>query len=156
MNIVLAQQIFNLIVVPLLGIFVGFLIKYINAQKDRLIETTNNELIQKYVGVLNDIIITCVVATNQTYVEALKEKNMFDEEAQKNAFKLTFDKVKKILSKEAQEVLSMVYEDLDTYITEQIESMVHMNKMNIPFNNDNNWNEEWNNTEPPIDYTYTE
>jgi hypothetical protein len=35
---------------------------------------------------LNRTITECVIATNQTYVETLKQQGKFDEEAQKIAF----------------------------------------------------------------------
>lgn len=149
MNIELAQQIFNLVLVPLFGILVAYVIKYINAQRDRLKEITDNELIWKYIDILHNIIATCVIATNQTYVNALKEKNAFTKEAQEEAFKKTFEAVKSILSDELVNILSMVYEDLDAYITEQIELIVHLNRENF----NNNWDND-DSVVPPLNYTY--
>ena len=40
---------------------------------------------------LEETIVNCVLTTNQTYVSNLKKDNMFDAEAQKNAFKMTYD-----------------------------------------------------------------
>ena len=125
------QDIFNLVLVPLLGVLTFYLIRVLNAQADKIKETMDSALVQKYVRTLNDIIITCVIATNQTYVESLKKQNAFTKEAQKKAFKKTYESVKSILSDEAEEVLSMVYEDLDGFIKQQIEMMVHSNKMEL-------------------------
>jgi len=35
---------------------------------------------------LDDTITKCVIATNQTYVDSLKDKNAFDKAAQEEAF----------------------------------------------------------------------
>ena len=37
----------------------------------------------KYLSMLTETITSCVIATNQTYVEALKKEGKFDLEAQK-------------------------------------------------------------------------
>ena len=148
------QDIFNLVLVPLFAVLTIYLIRVLNAQADKIKETTDSTLVQKYIGTLNDIIVTCVIATNQTYVESLKKQNAFTKEAQKEAFKKTYESVKSILSDEAEEVLSMVYEDLDGYIKQQIEMMVHSNKMEFNFYARQQGMEVQQNTEPPINYEY--
>lgn len=154
MTIELTQQIFNLVIVPLLAILTAYIISFLNAKKAKIAEEIDNETIQKYIGLLNDIIIACVVTTNQTYVNELKEKNAFTIEAQKEAFEKTFNAVKAIISEEMVVVLSTLYEDLDLYIAQQIEFMVYTNKSNFTNDMENFWRE--NPIAPPIDYTYNE
>ena len=77
------QQIFELCIIPLLGIVTKFVIEYIAQKKEQIKTQTDNELAQKYLDILNDTIAKCVTATNQTYVESLKEQNAFDADAQK-------------------------------------------------------------------------
>ena len=71
----------------------------------------------------------CVIATNQTYVDALKKQGKFDAEAQKEAFNLTFDAVMAVLSDEAKHYLASIYGDLTTYITTRIEAEVNVSKL---------------------------
>jgi hypothetical protein len=66
----------------------------------------------------------CVVATNQTYVDALKKDNAFTIEAQKEAFKKTYNAVMMVLTDEAKECLTQIYGDLTIYITTKIEAEV--------------------------------
>ena len=47
-------------------------------------------------------ISVCVIATNQTYVDALKKAGKFDEEAQKEAFAKTYNAVLLVLSDEVK------------------------------------------------------
>ena len=122
------QQIFELCIIPLLGIVTKFVIEYIAQKKEQIKTQTNNELAQKYLDILNDTIAKCVTATNQTYVESLKEQNAFDADAQKEAFNKTYNAVIETLGDEANKYLPMVIGDLQTYITERIEASVKESK----------------------------
>lgn len=120
--------IFELCIIPLLGLAVGFLTTWLNAKKKEAQAKTDNEVAQKYIGVAFDVINTCVIATSETYVKAMKNQNMFDEEAQKTAFEKTKNAVMETLSDEAKKCLTNLYGDLDKYITNKIEEAVKNNK----------------------------
>ena len=142
-NLELINQIFQVCIVPLLAVLTTYLVKYIDAKKDELIvkkeeANTNKEnmLADKYIKMLADTIKACVIATNQTYVDSLKDKNAFDVEAQKEAFKKTSDAVMLILSQEAKDYLSTIYGDLNQYIITQIEASVNANKKKPIENNE--------------------
>lgn len=122
------QQIFELCVIPLLAIITRSLVIYISTKKDELKNKTDNELAKKYLDLLNDTIANCVIATNQTYVEALKKENAFTADAQKAAFEKTYQAVIATLSEEAKKYLPEVVGDLQTYITQKIEASVNQNK----------------------------
>lgn len=122
------QQIFELCIIPLLAIITRSLVIYISTKKDELKNKTDNELAKKYLDLLNDTIANCVIATNQTYVEALKKENAFTADAQKAAFEKTYQAVIATLGEEAQKYLPEVVGDLQTYITQKIEASVNQNK----------------------------
>lgn len=122
------QQIFELCIIPLLAIITRSLVIYISTKKNELKNKTDNELAKKYLDLLNDTIANCVIATNQTYVEALKKGNAFTADAQKAAFEKTYQAVIATLSEEAQKYLPEVVGDLQTYITQKIEASVNQNK----------------------------
>lgn len=124
----LLQQIFNLCIVPLIGILCNFLIAYLKAKSDEAKENIENELLAKYLDMLTNTITICVIATNQTYVDALKDQNAFDAEAQKQAFQMTYDAVCAILSDEAKKYLEAAIGDLEEYIRQQIEAEVNIQK----------------------------
>ena len=84
---------------------------------------------KKYIDMLNNTICTTVIATNQTYVEALKAQGKFDAEAQKAAFQMTYDAVMKTLGTEAQQYLTEAVGDLNTYIKNAIEAQVNVSKI---------------------------
>lgn len=128
-KIELLNQIFSLCIVPLLGILTSYIISFIRLKKNDLIVSTNNSLTEKYLNFIEQTIVSCVVATNQTYVNALKDKNAFDEAAQKEAFRLTYEAVISIINEDVQRVVAMVVDDLELYIKEKIEAEVAYNKM---------------------------
>lgn len=124
----LLQEIFQVCIIPLLGILTAYLVTFIRNKSKALQEETNNELYKKYITLLDETIVKCVIATNQTYVDNLKNKNAFDKQAQKEAFQRTYNNVMAILSIDAQNFLSEVVGDLETYITNAIEAQVSGSK----------------------------
>lgn len=124
----LIKQIFEVCLFPLLGILTTFVIIFISKKAQELKAKTNNELYHKYIDMLEQTIINCVIATNQTYVDTLKREGKFDGEAQKIAFQKTYDSVIAILSEDAKTYLNEVIGDLQAYIINQIEAQVNLNK----------------------------
>lgn len=128
MNEELLTQIFELIIIPLLGILVSFLVTYLKSKRDACIATMDNDTKKKYLSMLTDTISDCVLATNQTYVEALKKNGKFDAEAQKIAFQKTKDAVLALLTAEAKVYLIAMIGDLEAYIDTKIEAEVNVCK----------------------------
>ena len=125
----LLYQILEVCVIPLLGILTVYIVKYINVKSTEIQDKVENEMADKYIAMLADTITACVIATNQTYVEALKRQNAFTAEAQKEAFDLTFNAVMAVLTDEAKQYLTSIYGDLTAYITTKIEAEVNISKI---------------------------
>lgn len=121
-------QILEVCIIPLLGVLTAFLVKFIKVKSNELTNKIENDTADKYVNMLANTITECVIATNQTYVEALKKENAFTAEAQKQAFQMTFDAVMAVLTDEAKDYLVQVYGDLSAYITTKIEAEVNLSK----------------------------
>ena len=122
------SKVFDVAIIPILGAATIYLVTLINVKKDEILKKTKDEMTEKYIELLNNTIIECVLATNQTYVEALKKQGSFDVEAQKHAFELTYKAVLDILSEDAEMYLNEVIKDLQVYITNKIEAQVIMLK----------------------------
>lgn len=122
-------QIFELCVIPLLGVLTMYLVQYIKMKSQEIADKTDSDLADKYIQMLADTITTCVIATNQTYVESLKKQGKFNAEAQKEAFNLTYDAVMAVLTDEAKHYLAAIYGDLTAYITTRIEAEVNVSKI---------------------------
>lgn len=122
------QQVLETCIVPLLGLATAYLIKFLEAKKKESSAKADTEISAKYNSMLLDTVITCLKATNQTYVDSLKEQNAFDAEAQKIAFNKTKTAVLEILTEDAKSYLSEAYGDLDQKINNLIEAQVGENK----------------------------
>lgn len=127
-SVELLNQIFQLCIVPLLGILTAYLVSFIKTKSTEMIAATDNETAKKYLQMLSDTVSTCVVATNQTYVDALKDQNIFDKNAQAEALKKTTEAVKNLLTTEARDYLKQIYGDVDLIIQNEIEEAVYYNK----------------------------
>ena len=124
----LLSDIFEVCVLPLLGVLTMYIVKFIQVKSTEITNKVDNDLVDKYVAMLAVTIENCIIATNQTYVESLKQAGKFDAEAQKTAFNMTKNAVMTILSDEAKKYLESAVGDLNEYITQQIEAAVNVNK----------------------------
>lgn len=121
-------SIFQVCIIPLLGVLTTFFVKWVNAKSEEIQMNIDDATMKKYVDMLADTITDCVIATNQTYVESLKQQGKFDVNAQREAFSLTSAAVMEILSDEAKVYLTAAVGDLNAYITQKIEAEVNINK----------------------------
>ena len=124
----LLSDIFEVCILPLLGVLTMYIVKFIQVKSTEITNKVDHDLVDKYVAMLAVTIEDCVIATNQTYVESLKQTGKFDTEAQKTAFNMTKNAVMAILSDEAKKYLESAVGDLNEYITQQIEAAVNVNK----------------------------
>ena len=132
---ILINEIFQVCLIPLLGVLTTYLVKYIQVKAEEIQlknkereDFEHSEKLNKYIAMLADTITQCVIATNQTYVESLKKEGKFDLEAQQIAFQKTLLAVQATLTAEAKQYLIEFYGDLDIYITSAIEAAVNENK----------------------------
>ena len=132
MGMEMLAQIFDVCIIPLLGVLTAYFIKFVNAKSAEIGTKVKNETQKKYLKMLNSTITDCVIATTQTYVDSLKKQGTFDTEAQKVAFTMTYESVVKLLTDEATEYLNEAVGDLQLYITQKIEAEVNLNKTIIP------------------------
>ena len=124
----LLEQLFNLVVFPVITLGGIYLIYLMNVKIKEIKQKTNNDVANKYLDMLDDTIANAVLATTQTYVETLKKAGKFDLDAQKEAFKKTYDAVMNVLTDEATKYITESVGDLETYITNKIEAQVRFNK----------------------------
>lgn len=122
------KDVLEVCIVPIIGVVAAYIIAFVNKKKDQMVAKSEDETLEKYIELLGSLVIDCVKATQQTYVEALKGKDMFDETAQKEAFDMTFKAVKNLLNDKALKYLNEAFADLDEYIKFKIEAEVNKNK----------------------------
>ena len=120
----LLNKIFDICLVPILGLLTTYLVTFLKSKIEQAKGATKNELLNKYLGILETTVVNCVVTTNQTYVDALKDKKAFDAAAQKEAFSMTYEAVMASLTDDVKAGLSEVAMDLPTFVKQLIEKTV--------------------------------
>ena len=128
---VLLTQIFEICIIPLLGLLTAYIISFVRAKNKAIKAELDNALYSKYMDMLEDTIVKCVIATNQTYTEALKKMGSFGKEEQKEAFQMTYNAVMAILTEDAKEYLQSATGDFQTFLVKQIEAAVNENKIEM-------------------------
>lgn len=124
----LVYDVLKLCVIPMLGVLTTYAVKWLSAKETEVLERVDNETADKYLTMIFETVRDCVSATTQTYVDALKKKGSFDAEAQREAFKMTYDAVVSILADDAKDYIVEVYGDLTAYLTTKIEAEVKAQK----------------------------
>lgn len=131
----LLLKILEICIVPILGALSAFLITLIKTKNLELINRIkqnegilHQETIEKYLKMAEKTVTDCVIATNQTFVDALKNKEEFTQEACIEAFDKTYNAVRAILAGEAEEYISEAVGDIQVYLTNLIEVAVSENK----------------------------
>lgn len=122
------ENLFSLVIFPLITLAGIYLTCLISVKIKEIKQKTENDTIDKYLNMLDDTIANAVLATTQTYVDSLKSAGKFDLEAQKEAFKKTYDAVMNVLTDEARKYITESVGDLETYITNKIEAQVKFSK----------------------------
>lgn len=116
------------IITGALGVLTTFATLWIKQKMGIAKANAKTEEGAKYLGMLEETIVNCVLATNQTYVSNLKKENIFDAEAQKNAFKMTYDAVMNVINADAMKFLNETYNDVPKLIESMIEAQVNKQK----------------------------
>lgn len=122
------NQIFEVCLIPILAFLTTALINWIKTKIEQTKALTESELTIKYLNLLEDTIVACIEATNQTYVDALKGQNAFDAEAQKIALEKTKNAVLTVLSEDAITYLTNFVGDLNYFIENKIEAKIAQSK----------------------------
>lgn len=124
-NLQNALQIFLLGLLTIIG---KFIIDWIRVKQEEIKLHSKNELANKYIDMVTQTVTNCVIATNQTYVDNLKNQDIFDKEAQKEAFNKTLNTVLAILSDDVVSYLDEFTGDAEQYLTTLIEAEVAKQK----------------------------
>lgn len=109
------------IVLPLLSIAGAKLVQLINSK-------IKNNKAANFLSTATTIIINAVRSVFQTYVEALKKEDKFDEASQKLALLKARDIALNQMTDDVKNYITSTYGDLDTWITTQIESTINILK----------------------------
>lgn len=119
------QEIQN-ILLSALGVIITGLATWLSTYIVKLLdEKIKDKQFARWLSQIIEIITNAVKCTYQTYVEALKDKNMFTKEAQEEALKRTLQSVKSQLSQESIKFIEDNFGDVEKWLIEKIESIIY-------------------------------
>lgn len=118
------QNLLYAIITAAVPVLTAFLCTWLKSLYDNNKIKIKNEKISAMLANVTDIIVAAVETTTNTYVKQLKANDLFDAEAQKEAFNRTFETVKKQLTADAIKIIEEVYGDAEVYLTNKIEQFV--------------------------------
>lgn len=82
------------------------------------------ELLEKALNILR----TVTKSTTQTFVSGLKKQGAFSKECQEEAMTMSKSKALAMFGEEVVKAIEKEYGDVDTWLTENIESILHDDK----------------------------
>ena len=124
----LVQMAVQILLVPIMGAVAAFVVTYLRAKSEQIRRKIDDDTINKYIYLAEDIIATAVLQVNQVFVEELKKDGKFDKERQQEAFNKCKEIVLTLLNDNAKTVIEFIFGDLNRWIDSQIEATVHRSK----------------------------
>ena len=118
------QNVLYVIISAAVPVLTAFACKYLQSLYEKNKDKIKNEKVQIVLGQVADMITSAV----ETYVKELKANDLFDADAQKEAFNKTYEAVTKQLTDDAKKIIIETYGDIATYLTNQIEQKVEASK----------------------------
>ena len=118
------QNVLYAIITAAVPVLTAFLCTWLKSLYDNNKVKIKNEKVSATLGNVTDMILAAVETTTSTYVKQLKVNNLFDADAQKEAFNKTFETVKKQLTEDATKIIEETYGDVEVYLTNKIEQLV--------------------------------
>lgn len=122
------KGIFFAMVTAVLPVLTAYTVAFIRKVGDNA--TANAESIKSktYITEATEAIAAAVAATNQTFVDALKNAGKFDKEAQREAAQKALEACLMSISPAAQKFIEAAYGDIREYLTTRIEAEVRKQK----------------------------
>ena len=99
----------------------AYLVALLRKATDALKKKADNEKTTKYIDMAYGAVSRAVMATSQTFVDALKEEGTFTKDKQIEAFNMAKNTALEILGDEAIAALNEIYGAFDTWINTLIE-----------------------------------
>lgn len=115
-------------ILPIIIYYLRSLVKSKIAESNIIKELTKNENDQKLVLDAINQVLDAVAYVNQVYVDALKDKGEFTDEAQDEAFKKAYNQALNMISMGSKVVIEELYGSFDKWLRQKIEVSVNTKK----------------------------
>jgi hypothetical protein len=106
----------------------GAAIAFLKAKITEANTSSDNSTANRIRWEVAEAVEDAVTAVNQTFVEELKNKNLFDKEKQEEAFERALEGTIDALSRETVDFINNTYGDINIWLIDKIEAAVSRNK----------------------------
>ena len=106
----------------------GAAIAFLKAKITEVNTSSDNDTANRIRWEVAEAVEDAVTAVNQTFVEELKNKNLFDKEKQEEAFERALEGTIDALSRETVDFINNTYGDINIWLIDKIEAAVSRNK----------------------------
>lgn len=120
----IVKDILYILITTAVPILTTYLCKFLYAKWTEGQAKIENEKIANTLDSVVTMVLDVVESVNQTFVDELKKKGEFTEDAAKEAFNKSKDIALKMLSEDAADIIVKVYGDLNIYLDTLIEATV--------------------------------
>lgn len=118
----------TLVLAPLVIAISSFLIALIRQQTAKIEEKVKDDKVKRLLEIAENVVSQSVATVSQTYVDGLKKDSIFDTDAQKEAFKMSKDKIYKLLTTDTLQAIQNNYGDVNEWIVTKIEETINKSK----------------------------
>lgn len=126
------QEVFKTVLTILLTAFLSTLLIMLGQWVHKLFQVwkqkVNNEMLKSLIDKLDYVVQKCIDATNQTFVNDIKNGGKLTEEQKKEAFDKTFQDIMNMLTQDDLDKIAEQFGDVPTYIKNTIEATIGNNK----------------------------
>ena len=120
----LVKDLLYVLITAAVPVLTTYLCKFLYAKWTEGKVQIENEKISTTLDSVVKMVLDVVESVNQTFVDELKKKGEFTEDAAKEAFNKSKETALKMLSEDATNIIIMVYGDIDVYLDTLIEATV--------------------------------
>ena len=126
------KELFFAVITAAVPVLTAYIVVLIRKAGENAAANTESIQAKTYITEATEAIAAAVAATNQTYVDALKNAGKFNAEAQKEAAQKALTACLMSISPAAQEFIERAYGDIREYLTTRIEAEVRKQKNEAP------------------------
>ena len=122
------KDVFLAVLTAAVPMLTAYLVVFIRKAGDNAAANAESVKAKTYITEAAEAIAAAVAATNQTYVDSLKNAGKFDWDAQKEAARKALEACLASISPAAQSFIEAAYGDIREYLTTRIEAEVRAQK----------------------------
>ena len=122
------QDIFLAVITAAVPVLTAYIIVLIRKVGDNAATNAESAAFKTYITEVTEAIAAAVAATNQTYVDSLKNAGKFDADAQKEAAQKALEACLASISPAVRDFIEDAYGDIREYLTTRIEAEVRKQK----------------------------